>query len=142
MSLPSIITWKPSFSVGIVDVDEDHKQLIKMINRLFGATLSSDPHQVLRSILHELVDYVVFHFEREENFMKRINYPAYAEHKQEHQVLLDSAHRFMRNLDSGLALNLKEDVEVTLRDWLVQHIQQHDKRLGTFFSTEAGINRP
>ena len=137
MSLPSIITWKSSLSVGVTDVDEDHKKLIKMINRLFGATLSSDPGQVLSDILSELTDYVVFHFNREEQHMQHLNYPRYAKHKEDHQKLFDAAGRFKRNLDSGLATNLKDDVEILLRDWLIFHIQGHDKRLGKFLNAQG-----
>lgn len=139
MSTPSIITWKRGLSVGVADVDEDHKKLIKMVNKLFGAVLSSDPTRVLERVLAELSDYVVIHFEREEALMQRLNYPEYAAHKAEHQNLLDAATRFKKNLASGLATHLKEEIETLLRDWLVTHIMSQDKRLGRFLN-ENGIH--
>ena len=138
MNLPSIILWKQSFSVGVASVDADHKKLIGMINRLFGATLSSEPNQVLDNILRELTEYVVFHFNREEAYMDSLNYPEYETHKKSHQKLLDAARKFKKNLDSGLATNLEKDVEKLLRDWLVNHIQSNDKHLGRFLN-EQGI---
>ena len=138
MNLPSIILWKQSFSVGVASVDADHKKLIEMINRLFGAPLSSEPNQVLDNILRELTEYVVFHFNREEAYMDSLNYPEYETHKKSHQKLLDAARKFKKNLDSGLATNLEKDVEKLLRDWLVNHIQSNDKHLGRFLN-EQGI---
>lgn len=138
MNTPAIILWKPFLSVGVAVVDEDHKKLIKMINRLFGAALSSDPGQVLRGVLTELTDYVVFHFNREEEYMLLLNYPDYEEHKAEHQRLLEAVGRFTRNLDSGLAMNLKDEIEMSLRDWLLSHILKQDMRLGPFLN-EHGI---
>ncbi|MBF0135867.1 MAG: bacteriohemerythrin [Magnetococcus sp. DMHC-1] len=134
----SVITWKPNLSVGIADVDEDHKKLIKMINRLFGAALSPQPGQILGDVLEELTRYVVFHFNREEEYMRRFDYPGFVEHKKEHERLIDTATRFKRNLDSGLAMNLKDEIEKSLRDWLVVHIQGQDRHLGHFLN-EQGV---
>lgn len=137
MNTPSIIIWKKNWSVGVVDVDEDHKMLIKMINRLFGSTLSIDPQKVLLDVLAELTDYVVFHFNREEEYMSRLNYPDYAAHKQDHQRLLDAAGQFKQNLLSELPMDLKEVIENSLRDWLVTHIMDHDKRMGLFLNSQG-----
>lgn len=137
MSNPTIIIWKAHLSVGITAIDEDHKNLIKMINRLFGSVLSSDPKQVLMSVLHDLLDYVVIHFQREEEYMRHHNYPGFEQHKSEHDALLTTATQFRNKLDSGVATDLKDEIENTLRDWLVSHIQGYDKELGTFLLTKG-----
>ena len=137
MHTPSIILWKPALGVGVTEIDEDHKQLIKLINRLFGASLSLDPARVVQTVLNELTSYVQFHFNREEALMRRYNYPDYETHRQAHQQLLESVERFQRNFVLGLAINLKEEIEVTLRDWLVVHIQDQDKQLGLFLHQQG-----
>lgn len=137
MSIPVIILWKPGLSVQVADIDEDHKKLIKMINRLFGAALSLDPGVVLRTILDELTDYVAVHFEREEAYMRRYAYPGYEAHKQDHQQLLEAAARFRKNMELGLSINLKNEIEQSLRDWLVLHIQGQDKQLGHFLNQQG-----
>ena len=137
MRTPAIITWKQNLSVGVASIDEDHKKLIRMINRLFGATLSPDPAQILRGVLDELTHYVILHFNREQEQMSRLNYPSYHEHIGEHAKLIDAVGQFKKNLESGLACCLGEEIEHTLRDWLITHIQRHDKRLGQFLNKQG-----
>ncbi|MBF0459785.1 MAG: hemerythrin family protein [Magnetococcales bacterium] len=137
MNTPPIVLWKPPLSVGVADIDEDHKKLLKMINRLFGSALSLDPRQVLHTILDELTEYVVVHFDREETYMRRYAYPEYGIHKRDHQRLLDTAGRFKQNRELGLSINLKEEIEHALRQWLEAHIQEHDKRLGAFLNQQG-----
>ena len=138
MNTPAIITWKKNLSVGVADIDEDHKRLIRMINRLFGAALSPDPGQILRNVLDELTHYVILHFNREQEQMDHLNYPFYHEHFGEHAKLIEAVGQFKNNLESGLACCLEEEIEHALRDWLITHIQQHDKQLGQFLN-ERGI---
>lgn len=137
MATPAIIIWKPNLSVKVTDIDEDHKKLFKMINRLFGATLSLNPGEVLRTILGELTDYVIFHFNREEEYMRQYAYPDYETHQKAHQHLLEAVGRFRQNMEWGMTANLGEEVETSLRDWLVAHIQVKDKELGKFLNQQG-----
>ncbi|MEO5340101.1 MAG: bacteriohemerythrin [Magnetococcus sp. MYC-9] len=137
MTFPAIILWKPGLSVGVAAIDEDHKQLVKMINRLFGASLSLDPARVVTAVLDELTVYVRAHLDREEAYMRHYDYPGFQQHQQEHQRLLEAVGRFRRNLELGLTMNLKEEIERSLRDWLVSHIQGHDRRLGQFLNQQG-----
>ncbi|MEO5333689.1 MAG: bacteriohemerythrin [Magnetococcus sp. YQC-5] len=138
MNTPLIIIWKHHLSVGVADVDDDHKKLIKMINRLFGATLSSQPGAVLQGVLDELTDYVVRHFAREEDYMLRLGFSDYQAHKEDHHRLIESVGVFTEQILSGVAFNIKDQIEHILRDWLVTHIQVYDKQMGQFLN-EQGI---
>ncbi|MBF0295155.1 MAG: hemerythrin family protein [Magnetococcales bacterium] len=137
MASPSIILWKNHLSVGVADVDEDHKKLIKMINRLFGAALSSEPQRVLEGVLDELTHYVIFHFEREEAYMQRLGCPFHQEHLQEHRHLLEAVGGFRVRLLAGKVGCLKEEMESTLRDWLIGHILGLDKKMGEFLNSKG-----
>ncbi|MEO5377067.1 MAG: bacteriohemerythrin [Magnetococcus sp. DMHC-6] len=132
MNKTPLIYWKADYNVGIQDIDNDHRQLVKMINRLFGSVLSSDPADVVNSVLKDLLAYVVFHFNRELALMEKYGYPEREQHNNEHRLLLESASQFKKRFDSGLAINIKEEIEVSLRDWLVNHVRNSDKRLGHF----------
>ncbi|MBF0437685.1 MAG: hemerythrin family protein [Magnetococcales bacterium] len=138
METPPIIIWKSHLSVQVASIDEDHKKLIKMINRLFGAILSVDPEQVLWDILAELTEYVVVHFKREEEYMRRFDYPDLVVHLEDHQRLIAATRQFKLNLESGLDRTLlKAEVENSLRDWLVNHILGMDHLLGQFLNQQG-----
>jgi hemerythrin len=61
-----LIEWEDIYSVGIEEFDNDHKKLIELINRLHQAMLDKKAKEVLGEIINELVDYTIYHFNKEE----------------------------------------------------------------------------
>ncbi|MBF0282950.1 MAG: hemerythrin family protein [Magnetococcales bacterium] len=137
MASHAIITWNASLSCGVTDIDEDHKKLVSMINRLGGAVLSADPQEVLQEILRELVQYVVFHFDREEEYMQEYDYPRFEQHQAQHRQLLDQAQEFVELLGSRPTQELWQQLGDTLRAWLVVHIEGEDHELGAFLVNQG-----
>lgn len=82
------MTWTSDLSVGVEVLDEDHKKLIGIINQLhFGITAGHD-REVLEAVLNELVDYIKFHFAREEGMLIKAGYEATLEHMTEHEKFI------------------------------------------------------
>ena len=81
------LQWDDSMSVGVEALDEDHKFLIGLLNQVSGAVVSGDPDfMVTRSVLLSLVDYLDFHFKREENVMEAVGYPDLEAHKDQNRI--------------------------------------------------------
>ena len=71
-----MIYWKKEYELGLVDVDKQHKYLIDVAveaYELLKNKLAVDKYDKIVRILQELRDYTIFHFEYEENFMKKIS---------------------------------------------------------------------
>lgn len=132
MEVPQILIWNNKLSVGHLEIDEDHKKLCKMINRLFGAAMFPNEEKILLDVLKGLLEYTLIHFKREEKLMVEHNYPAMGEHKREHEKLILAARAMQMRYQSGDRSKLGEEVEKMLRDWLVHHILNVDKQLALF----------
>ena len=76
----ALLTWQEKYSVGIKEIDNQHKQLIDMINELNDAMLAKRGKEVLMSVLNKLAAYCVTHFTNEEKMMSTHDYPDFAEH--------------------------------------------------------------
>ena len=132
MEIANILIWKKELSIGYSDIDEDHKKLCKMINQLFGAVMSPNAESILAGVLDGLIEYTVFHFKREEELMIKYDYPGYKHHRWEHEKLILTTKDFKSRFELGGGLQLGKDVELILREWLVNHILNVDKQLGVF----------
>ncbi|MBN2600779.1 MAG: hemerythrin family protein [Candidatus Marinimicrobia bacterium] len=132
-TLPAFITWDDSWCIGVAEIDHDHKQLVKLTQKLFGALISSQAGEHIKEIMHELIDYTRHHFNNEEKVMAAHDYPELASHKILHQDLirqvLDVSDRI---LTEGESEQIGDDVFEFLKSWLVSHIINEDLRFRDF----------
>ena len=90
MAEKTMVQWQNSYSVGVKLVDDQHMELIRLTNKLF-ANCMAGPERSKNSfldVIHEVVDYVSYHFGTEEKVMERVKYPEYAEHRCEHLLFV------------------------------------------------------
>jgi len=125
----SLISWKDIFSVGVKDIDDQHKKLIELINTLNDAFLAGQDRSVLGDTLRDLISYTQTHFVFEEQLMEKYDYPLTAQHQREHRDLVKTVGDFRIRYEQG-EFPLTDEVMVFLRDWLSRHIMNSDKTLG------------
>jgi len=87
--LPPVISWDDSWSVGLTEIDDDHKKLVHILQTLFGALITSQGVEYLGTIIKELLDYTEYHFEHEEMILKSKQYPNLEDHIECHNQLIE-----------------------------------------------------
>ncbi len=132
-----LVTWSASLSTGIQTIDKEHKQLVKYINSLHKAMKQGSSTTESGKILNELINYTSNHFQTEEKFFKRYDYPQYSAHKALHDKLVAEVLDFQKQFKSGNAV-LSADLMEFLKKWLVEHIQKTDMKYVPFFK-ENGV---
>jgi hemerythrin len=65
----ALMTWGPKLSVGVPQIDDQHKKLIELVNRLNEAMIAGHGRDLIGSTLSELVKYTQYHFACEERLM-------------------------------------------------------------------------
>jgi hemerythrin len=80
-----IINWDESYSVGVKELDEQHKQLFRMIDDLFESIDTVVDSQKVSDVLAGLREYASVHFETEERYMSECGYPDIENHKWTHE---------------------------------------------------------
>jgi len=53
----ALITWNAALSVGVKEIDDQHKKLIDLVNQLNDAMHAGKGRDVLGAVLAELVKY-------------------------------------------------------------------------------------
>ena len=133
----ALIQWNDTFSVKIIEIDGQHKKLIKLINDLQDAMRAGKGKDIVGPILNELVRYTREHFSVEEKYFERFNYPETAAHMDEHARFVRQVGSFKADFDSGkIGLTIK--LMDFLSDWLQNHILNTDKKYSAFFN-EKGL---
>jgi hemerythrin-like metal-binding protein len=133
----AFIIWSDEYSVNINELDEQHKQLINIINRVYEASQSGAEKSVIRRIFVELAEYAAYHFKAEEKLLKSYGYPNFEQHRRQHQqlvvILLELQLRFRKG-----TMTLSEDMLNFLKnDWLLKHIVASDKEYSSFLNSKG-----
>ncbi len=135
--MKNLIDWGPSLSVGLDSIDEQHKKLVDLVNKLFFAMSDGKASDILGNIFGELVTYTKTHFAHEEQLFAKYKYPDIAKHKEEHKALTDKALALQADFKSG-KVSMSREVLQFLKDWLSNHITKEDKKYGPFLK-ENGV---
>ena len=125
----SLMTWTPAMSVGVPELDEDHRVLIRIINQLAESKKNDDHAGILRQSLYSLLRYAEFHFAREEKVLAACDFPGMTHHKQEHRAFTAHMKKLAEALDREelpAAEVVSQDLLTYLKDWLNHHILIED----------------
>lgn len=133
----SLIIWNNTLSVNIRNIDLQHQRLVDMINKLHESMKKRESNSVLSAILNDMVAYTLVHFKSEEDLFEKYGYPAWLEHKREHEQFIKKVEEFVSEFKSGNKI-LSIEVLNFLTGWLSQHIKIQDKAY-TNFLNDKGI---
>jgi hemerythrin len=123
------ISWKKAYSVNNVEIDEQHRKLFDIINRLKSISYDNYDIESVQPLVAELANYTRYHFATQEKYMGFIQYKDIVRHKIEHKYFE------MRMSDLNLDRytyypELLRFLINFLSDWLLLHILEEDRKIG------------
>ena len=120
------IGWSDALSVGIPEIDDEHRALLETLNALEKAATSQDQSAVA-GYLEVIGKHAIDHFAHEERLMRLNNYPDLSAHKMEHDALTRQVLQFQTDFQSGKVAMTVQLLNF-LKDWLENHIKKSDMR--------------
>lgn len=140
--LDMIPAWRDEYSIGVAEVDAQHRELLLNIRKLSDSFRQGRTLDV-QELLKFLAGYAVQHFSTEETLMRESNYPFAAQHIREHQTFV----KYFTKLCQEIELSEPNSAYVTFRiqlllvDWLINHTTKTDKHLGIYLRNKevAGL---
>jgi hemerythrin len=130
----ALLQWKAHYSVGIEAVDHEHKELIELINRLHDELVGTGTALSVEAFFGDLFTAISAHFALEERFMREQHYDQLAQHKADHERLLDEIRdimdEFIDDKETG-----RDELSVRLDTWFSRHFETHDARLHNALGT-------
>lgn len=138
LDLMPLMKWSDDLSVQVKEIDQQHKRLIDLINKLHEAMINKQAKQVISKIIDELAAYTVYHFQTEEKYMEQFKYKGIVSHKNEHEMFVKKVDSFQKDYDAG-KLGLSLEVMTFLQNWVSNHIKVVDKKYSETFK-ENGLH--
>ena len=118
---------------GISAIDTQHKELIDRVNSLLESIVLAKGNEKVAKTIEFLESYVKIHFDTEEDYMERYNYPDYQLHKKEHAMLTNNVLRLKKELEQmGATHQLSKAVREIIGDWIMAHTKTMDMQFVPF----------
>ena len=125
--------WTPNLSVGVKQIDDQHKLLFEKAEQLFEAGKKNQAKEYMGELLDFLDGYTKKHFIDEETYMLSIRYPGYAEQKAAHAAFIAQLQKLRNDYNaSGGNILVIINANQMVVDWLTKHISGMDKKIGEF----------
>ncbi|PAW76177.1 MAG: hypothetical protein B9S32_16295 [Verrucomicrobia bacterium Tous-C9LFEB] len=127
-----------TMSTGVETVDQQHRQLIDMVNQLETAAREGKARHEVDRMLNFLGEYVQIHFSAEERIMAERQCPALEKNKKAHAALIATYGQWRDKYEKeGAKLSLVMDLKNILCKWLVSHICGVDRCLKVTLPTRT-----
>ena len=134
---PNLIDWRDEFSIGLPEIDQEHRSLIDAINRLHRELAAGGAIVQVTGAIGDIHAAVASHFALEEKEMTALRYDGYLAHKTDHERLLDE---ILDILDEVVATGRYDPAPLSaqLSAWFVEHFRTHDARLHRWLVARPG----
>ena len=133
------VQWSPEFSIGIEEIDAEHKKLLEILNQFHDAVEAGLGKDALSKVLDELILYVGYHFSHEEELFFGANYPGAERHRLLHRALTTTVTEIYDDFKKGGVDIMPLQVLNFLKNWLYEHILGSDRAFGLYL---AGQQHP
>jgi hemerythrin len=130
--MAKFVEWSDDLSVGIEEIDSQHKVLVDLVNQMHEAIHQRHGSDVVIDILNQLTDYTRIHFAVEESLMRILNYPGYEDHRDVHEELVQHIVELQEKVASGKT-SIGFELMHFLKVWLTKHILEEDMAYSGFF---------
>ena len=122
------IKWNPLYDTKHKIIDEQHRELVNIINDLYLSTIDHriNKNEAFISASKRCIEDADYHFKTEEKIMDIINYSDSKNHKAMHKSFYDEVVNQIKSYQEGQPFIANKLVKY-LKDWLLEHIAFRDK---------------
>lgn len=128
-----MVEWQESLSIGVLEVDVQHKLLFEKFNTFLAACEPAPGSDDIHRLFWFLEAYAITHFTEEEKLMQRVGYPDYVRHREQHLAFAGEVTKLKEQLkNEGPNPALIASMTLFISSWLLEHISNMDRAIGRF----------
>ncbi len=121
----TILSWHDQYLIGNTVIDDEHKELFRLINEFHSKWTEKRDRQTIKEVLNSLIQYCQTHFSDEESIMAQEGYVVLESHRKRHEKLVEDIFKLNQELVEKNTM-LEHDLNKFLKHWLVDHIVHFD----------------
>jgi len=134
------VAWDDSLITGNALVDMQHQRIFEKVSTLVRSCEDGADIAKLGDTLMFLLNHTTRHFADEEALQTECGYPDYRNHKKMHDDFKVTVKELLQRFEaSGSSVDLSHDVNKTIVQWLVTHIQHEDKKISEHIKRIAAV---
>lgn len=134
------LVWHDFYSIGLEFLDNDHKQLLRIMQDVESA-VSREDFQECSKHLVRLESEARAHFKREEEYLASVNYPDLEDHVKYHNELIEQAD-VMRRICEGILT--KHDMRVcfdSMASFLIDDVLKGDSKFKSYLEYHGYLDK-
>jgi hemerythrin len=132
------IEWQDDFTVGVKELDDQHRSLLNTINTLLEDQRDKYEATKFLPALSSLIHYAYTHFATEERYLIQAHFPNLKQHVLEHIDFI------MKTLSLALRIETSRDESrkellLYLKEWYSSHVLGTDRQYIPFLASKKSI---
>jgi hemerythrin len=142
--MTALLVWRDAWLLGIDALDADHREMVRLLNELFGCEEASPARAApvahdgshknrLLSRLDAVLIHLRSHFQCEETFLTAIGYPRLEQHRREHAIEMAELVDLQRSIIATDAHCLSEAAAEGIKRWFFNHVIAEDREYAEFY---------
>jgi len=137
----NLIPWDDKFLIGILEIDEQHKKMFSIINKLYSLLKEkkNDSLEEMAAIIKEMIDYAYYHFQTEEKYFEIFHYEKSEEHIEIHNQYRVKIEDWFKRYSETRDGDIFFEISAYLHDWWIWHINNTDRDYASFLK-EHGVS--
>jgi len=135
--------WKDKYKVGVSLIDTQHEELFKRVSEFIETVQNNDnwEHKLdkVKETMIFMQEYVIIHFNAEEAYQEKINYPDIENHKKIHSDFKKMVTDYVTVLEeNGYPEKIVQELGGKLMAWLIMHVAKTDQLIGEYVKSQGG----
>ena len=122
-----LFKWHTTYSVDNEELDNHHKRLFNILNRLYENCMGTELTHTLDPIVEELVSYSNDHFAAEEQHMRENMFHDIVAHIAKHREFTSKLETLKAQCH-GNSLDVAQELIILLGNWLLRHVLTEDMK--------------
>jgi hemerythrin-like metal-binding protein len=131
-----LLEWTDDIAFGIDEMDDQHKQLIALINQLQDSVSQGKNKKEIKENLRSFIDFASYHFGNEEQYFDQFGFSDSENHCAEHKKFLKELKQLQINY-SGSKENFPIETLASLKNRLLTHFEESDIKYKDLFKLKG-----
>ena len=122
-----LFTWSNAYSLDNTEIDNQHKKLFEILNRLFDICVGKNDLDTVETVMDDLESYTDYHFKFEEQHMHDVGFYDIDNHRAAHSYFTKEI-KFAKRRQLHDKSSTDNKLIEFLSNWLIQHVTEEDRK--------------
>ncbi len=126
-----LITWNDKYSFGIDEIDNQHQQLVVLLNTMYSNLKQGKSKKEIKESLNSFIDFASYHLGVKEDYFVKFNYEKQQDAVKEYKIFVDKIHQFQTDYLSNKVLFLNDTMNY-IKEWVYYNLLSNKKYVKLF----------